>query len=72
MSKKTEPIHLEKTITKLNEIVARLESGDLTLEQSLSLYEEGISLSDKCKDYLLKAEQKITKLSSKSSIEEGV
>lgn len=47
---------------RLEEIVARLEQGDLTLEESLSLYEEGMTLAHRCQDLLQNAELRITKL----------
>ena len=49
----------EKALTDLEEIVARLESGDLPLEESLKLFEKGISLSRTCRDRLASAERRI-------------
>ena len=42
----------EKDLSRLNEIVKLLEGEDLTLEQSLDLYKEGVELSVKCKKSL--------------------
>lgn len=50
----------EKAVGRLNEIVAALESGEVDLEQSMKLFEEGAALSSFCYQKLSQAEQKIT------------
>ena len=52
----------EQAMARLEEIVAQLEAGEHTLDQSLSLYEEGAKLMKQCAAMLDKAEQKVTKL----------
>jgi exodeoxyribonuclease VII small subunit len=49
----------EKQLTALESVVERLEKGDLSLEESVQLFEEGIKLSDACKKELEAAEGKI-------------
>jgi exodeoxyribonuclease VII small subunit len=49
----------EEHLTKLESIVEKLEKGDLTLEQSVKLFEEGMRLSDACKAELEQAEGRI-------------
>lgn len=49
----------EKKIDRLEEIVQSMEEGDLALDQSLKLFEEGVKLSRKCHEQLDKAEQKV-------------
>ena len=49
----------EASLTELEEIVAKLEDGDLPLEQSLELFEKGIKLSRECRDRLTNAERRI-------------
>ncbi len=49
----------EAAITELETIVKRLEEGDLTLEQSLELYERGVTLSRYCHGRLEQAERRI-------------
>ena len=49
----------EKDLTALESIVERLERGDLSLEDSVRLFEEGVKLSDACKKELEAAEGKI-------------
>lgn len=50
----------EKSIKELEEIVAKLESGDTTLDESLELFEKGIKLSKDCNSMLDKAEKKVS------------
>lgn len=52
----------EKSIARLEEIVELLEGGELSLEESMKLFEEGTKLSGSCYEVLQKAEQKITQL----------
>ncbi len=49
----------EKKLTRLEDIVEKMESGDLALEESLKLFEEGIRLSRDCNVQLTDAEQKV-------------
>lgn len=49
----------EDGMKRLEEIVKRLEKGDETLENSLSLFEEGMGLIKKCGSSLENAEQKL-------------
>jgi exodeoxyribonuclease VII small subunit len=52
----------EQAIEKLEAIVHELEQGDLTLEETLKKFEEGMELSKFCTDKLNQAEQKLKKL----------
>ena len=52
----------EKKIERLEKIVHSMEEGDLSLEDSLKLFEEGVKLSRQCHEQLNKAEQKVQKL----------
>lgn len=49
----------EEVISKLEAITTRLEKGDLTLEEALTLFEEGIKLTKICSKILDEAEGKI-------------
>ncbi len=55
----------EANLKTLEEIVEKLESGQETLENSLTLYEKGMEISAACKEMLEKAEQKITVIDAK-------
>ncbi len=52
----------EHALERLEEIAARLESGDLTLEDAIALAEEGLKLSQFCERQLTEAEGKIEQL----------
>lgn len=52
----------EEALKELEEIVARLESGNLTLEKSLELYARGLELGKYCHEVLQNAEQQISVL----------
>jgi exodeoxyribonuclease VII small subunit len=49
----------EKHLTQLETVVDQLERGDLTLEESVRLFEEGMKLSQACKEELEQAEGRI-------------
>jgi len=49
----------EKRLGRLEEIVEKMESGELALEESLKLFEEGVRLSRECNAQLSEAEQKV-------------
>ena len=53
----------EENITRLEEIVSRLERGDVLLADSLALFEEGTKLVTACTGMLDEAEQKVVQLS---------
>ena len=52
----------EQSMKKLEQIVQKLESGDLPLEESMKKFEEGIKLSRLCSEKLDETEKKITLL----------
>lgn len=52
----------EKKLNRLEEIVTKMERGDLALENSLTLFEEGVKLSRECQKQLSEAELKVKKL----------
>jgi exodeoxyribonuclease VII small subunit len=55
-------LSFEEALNKLESIVAQLESGDLPLEKSLALFEQGIALSRACREMLQSAERKVEQL----------
>jgi len=56
-------VSFEKALEKLDKIVSELEAGNISLEDALSRYEEGIKLSRLCQEKLAQAEKKIEVLS---------
>ncbi len=70
--KKTKaPEKFEEAFERLEEIVSKLESGDVALEESLDLYTEGMTLVKFCNQKLTVAREKIEKLSAKDDAEVG-
>lgn len=57
-----ENINFEEAMQELEKIAEELEKGDLSLDKSVSKFEEGMKLSKKCSDLLDTAEKKITML----------
>jgi len=55
-------LKFEDALKRLEEITDKLETGDLSLEESLKLYQEGIKLKEWCYKYLQEAEGKIYKI----------
>jgi len=53
-------VNFEKALQELEVIVAKLESGEVSLEEALSLYAEGVKLLSYCETSLTQAEQKVT------------
>jgi len=60
-SKKAEE-GFEDVYRRLEETVAKLEEGGLTLEQAIALYEEGMKLAQRCQEMLAQAELRISRL----------
>lgn len=52
----------EKKLTRLEEIVQKMERGELALDESMKLFEEGVKLSRDCQAQLTKAEAQVKKL----------
>ena len=57
--------NFEKSIDELEKIVAKLEGGDLSLDEMLKLFEKGVSLSKECNTMLDSAEKKINQITKK-------
>jgi exodeoxyribonuclease VII small subunit len=64
----TEPtLTFEAAMARLEQIVADLESGKLSLEESLKKFEEGVTLGKTCRDFLDRADVRIRTLTADSS-----
>lgn len=57
-----ENITFEEALARLQEIARQLENGELPLERSLELFEEGIGLYKRCQSELQAAEGRISRL----------
>ena len=64
--KKEHKLTFEAGLERLDQIVKELEQGDLALEKSLELFEEGMKLSGLCRNQLEEAENKVELLVKKS------
>ncbi|MFK7816682.1 MAG: exodeoxyribonuclease VII small subunit [Gammaproteobacteria bacterium] len=69
MARKTtsKTIDFEKSLKQLETLVDKLEKGDLSLEDSLKNFENGVKLTRECRQALQKAEQKISVLSKEDN-----
>ena len=56
---KEKKLKFEDGLKRLEEIVAKLESGNLSLDDSLKLFEEGVKLVRFCNERLVDAQQKV-------------
>jgi len=57
-----ETINFEQSLKELEDIVRKMEQGELSLEHSLEAFEEGVKLTRNCQTALQKAEQKVALL----------
>ena len=57
-----EELKFEEALRQLEEIVGKLEGGELSLEESMTAFEQGTRLCQLCNAKLTKAEKKIEKL----------
>jgi exodeoxyribonuclease VII small subunit len=62
MSKKKSTENFEDKLSRLEEITSSLENGEVGLEESIQLFEEGVKLSKECFSILQKAELKVNVL----------
>ena len=62
LEKNTEPKLIEEIFERLESIISNLESGDIPLDKSLTLFEEGMTLAETCRAQLNAAEQKVQEL----------
>ncbi|MBL4797706.1 MAG: exodeoxyribonuclease VII small subunit [Oleispira sp.] len=58
--------HFEQSLAELESLVERMESGEMTLEDSLKAFEQGIKYTRDCQNALAKAEQKVQLLLQKN------
>ncbi|MFQ5518752.1 MAG: exodeoxyribonuclease VII small subunit [Mariprofundus sp.] len=60
-------LSFEQALTGLTELVERLESGELPLEESVAAFEQGVKLSRRCESLLDQAEQRLQVLDGDDS-----
>ncbi len=66
MPRKSTKLNFESSIKELESLVEQMESGDITLEESLQYFERGIELTRNCQQLLSAAEQKVEILMQKN------
>jgi exodeoxyribonuclease VII small subunit len=66
MAARKKKVDYEAAVTELESLVERLEQGDISLEESLKLYESGVLLTRDCQEALNAAEQKVQMLLEQS------
>lgn len=59
MSKKPNKINFEASVAELEATIVRMEKGEMSLEDALQSFEEGIRLSRQCQQLLASAEQRV-------------
>ncbi|WP_080146826.1 exodeoxyribonuclease VII small subunit [Marinilactibacillus piezotolerans] len=65
----SEEVTFDTALKQLEEIVSKLEQGDVPLEEALDQFQEGIKLSRQCKKTLQEAEETMTKIVNKNGEE---
>ncbi len=58
----TNEMSFEESMNKLEELVKKLEGGNLSLDESLKIYAEAVELRDRCRKILDESERKVQKL----------
>ena len=66
----TEQLTVEESFARLDEMVKRLESEDVPLEESFRLYQEGMKLLKLCHEAIEEVEQKVQKIAEDGSLED--
>ena len=62
MARKKTTVDFEQSLGALQTLVERLESGNMSLEESLGAFEQGVALTRDCQQALTQAEQKVALL----------
>lgn len=65
MKKTEKTIDFAKAYQRLEDITREFESGDLSMEEGLKKFEEGLALAAECKQYLKQVENKIVDIKKK-------
>ncbi|MEQ1636543.1 MAG: exodeoxyribonuclease VII small subunit [Methylococcales bacterium] len=65
MSRKKNSHLFEESLAELEQLVTKMEQGDISLEQALESFERGVSLTRTCQKALQEAEQKVSILLAK-------
>lgn len=66
----TEAFSLEKAFAQLNDTIEKLESQDITLEESFQTYKQGMELLKQCNDSIDKVEKKVLMIDESGKLNE--
>ncbi len=55
----------EKSLSELNQLIEKMENGNLSLESALKYFEQGVTLIKSCQQTLAETEQKVQKMTEK-------
>lgn len=66
---KATPIHFEEAYAELQKLVAQMESGQMSLEDSLNAYQRGNELLQYCQNALAKVEQQVQILTERGQLQ---
>lgn len=61
---------LEESLQKIDEIIQKLETEDITLEESFQSYQKGMALLKECNDSLDEVEKKVLKIAEDGKLDE--
>jgi exodeoxyribonuclease VII small subunit len=67
MSETSDRMTFEQALAQLDEVVARLEAGDVGLEEAVRLFEQGQALLAICRERLARAQQRIEELTAQGA-----
>lgn len=70
MAESEKEISLEENLDKLNEIIERMESDELPLEEAFQAYSDGMRLLKICNDQIDRVEKQVLKLTEEGALEE--
>jgi exodeoxyribonuclease VII small subunit len=71
MPRKAKTLDFEQSLTELEALVVRMEQGDLSLEESLNAFEQGVKLTRECQATLAQAEQKVRLLVEQNGVSQA-
>jgi len=72
MSRKKAPFNFEQSLAELEGLVDAMEDGELSLEESLKAFEQGVRLTRECQQALAQAEQKVQILVKDGALPDSV
>lgn len=67
---KEQELSLEDSFAQIEEVIRRLETEDITLEESFSAYNQGMALLAKCNENIDRVEKKVLKVNEDGGLDE--